>query len=132
MISLEVVGVPQPKGSPRPVRVGSRVVVSIKTDRGEAWEQAIIAAVRAGRYRPLEGAVSVVLRFVLPTPRRRIRSLPTVRPDLDKLIRAVLDALERSGLIANDAQVCQLAAFKDYAQVPCVQIKAWAITEETP
>lgn len=39
---------------------------------------------------------------------------PTGRPDLDKLCRAVLDALTDAGALGNDARVVGLAAEKTY------------------
>ena len=64
---------------------------------------------------PWECAVELSLEFVLPRPdgdwlasgklRRGARSMPTCKPDLGKLARAVEDAL--SGVVyRDDAQVC--------------------------
>jgi Holliday junction resolvase RusA-like endonuclease len=39
---------------------------------------------------------------------------PATRPDVDKLIRAVLDALTMSGAIKDDGRVVTLAAVKTY------------------
>jgi Holliday junction resolvase RusA-like endonuclease len=39
---------------------------------------------------------------------------PATRPDVDKLARAVLDALKMSGAIKDDGQVVSLAAVKTY------------------
>jgi crossover junction endodeoxyribonuclease RusA len=63
--------------------------------------------------------VSVRLEFVLPrpaaTPKRR--TPPAVkRPDLDKLARAVLDALTSAGAVADDAQVVDLHPIKRLAE----------------
>ncbi len=39
----------------------------------------------------------------------------TTKPDLDKLERAILDALTKSGVIKDDALVVDLVASKHYA-----------------
>jgi Holliday junction resolvase RusA-like endonuclease len=39
-----------------------------------------------------------------------------VKPDLDKLIRAVLDALTDAKVISDDAHICTIHALKDYGQ----------------
>ena len=39
----------------------------------------------------------------------------TVKPDLDKLIRATLDGLADGGLIVHDQRVAQVTAAKRYA-----------------
>ena len=62
--------------------------------------------------------VAVQLRFDLRRPVRGRRSWPCVRPDLDKLARAVLDAITESGLVEDDGQVCELSAVKRYAESP--------------
>lgn len=69
---------------------------------------------------PKPWGVAVSIAFHLPTPgrwgafARDAWPLPTAQQcgDLDKLQRAVLDALKRSGLFDDDAQVAQLSAFK--------------------
>jgi Holliday junction resolvase RusA-like endonuclease len=61
------------------------------------------------------GPVKVQITFHLPRPKSRPKrhTHPDVRPDLDKLQRAVLDAL--TGIAwRDDAQVCAIAAEKCY------------------
>jgi Holliday junction resolvase RusA-like endonuclease len=42
------------------------------------------------------------------------RNRPCVKPDLDKLVRAVFDACEVAGVLGNDSQVTKLKASKHY------------------
>jgi Holliday junction resolvase RusA-like endonuclease len=75
-----------------------------------------------------DGAVAVELAFTFARPRGHFGrrgglrlSAPTrhaVRPDLDKLVRAVLDALVGAGVIRDDAQVAELHASKRYGEWP--------------
>ena len=83
------------------------------------------ATARATRtpWAPMTGPLQVVLLFALPKPARapvRTRTWPAGRGvgDLDKLTRAVFDALEAAGVMTNDAQVCTLLTTKDYPGVP--------------
>lgn len=62
---------------------------------------------------PLAGGVRVDLRFIIPRPKTVIRDRPSVKPDLDKLIRAVLDGLTGVAY-ADDAQVTAVQATKRY------------------
>ena len=39
----------------------------------------------------------------------------TKAPDVDKLVRLVLDAMENAGIVANDSQVVQVTAQKEWA-----------------
>lgn len=57
------------------------------------------------------------------------RLYPSVRStgDLDKLCRAILDAIQPKdgwpGLVDDDSQVVRLEAYKEYGAIPGVEIK---------
>ena len=65
-------------------------------------------------------AVMVMLAFVMPrpasTPKRRTPAA-VKRPDLDKLIRGVLDAITSAGVWVDDSQVVDLHATKRIAGI---------------
>jgi Holliday junction resolvase RusA-like endonuclease len=54
-----------------------------------------------------------------------------VKPDVDKLIRAVLDALTDAGVFRDDSRVVQVSATKIYADKPGALI-FWDTLDETP
>lgn len=56
-----------------------------------------------------------MLAFLLPAPIRSRGDGATTRPDLDKLTRAVFDALTDAHIWHDDAQVVGLVATKRYA-----------------
>lgn len=62
-----------------------------------------------------EGAVYVLLDFYMPRPKTVSRLRPSVKPDIDKLTRAILDALTDSGVVKDDGQVVSLSVEKWYA-----------------
>lgn len=101
-------GRPRPQGSKRIVR--GRM---IESSRGHAaWRRALAMSLLAARQEaggdwPITGAAKVSMVFYL----RRV----TARPDIDKLARAVLDALVEAGIIADDGQVVGLKADKTRA-----------------
>lgn len=72
----------------------------------------------------LDGPLQMQLRFYLPKPKsapKRRRTWPDKKPDLDKLIRAVGDAL--TGVIyTDDARIVTITASKDYGVTPRVEI----------
>lgn len=119
MIVFRVLGTP--KGQPRPrAFVRGRHAGVYNPDTADDWKAAI--AVQAARYapaKPLEGPVSVQMTFAMPRPqrlRRAISSVPHVaKPDIDNLVKAVLDVLTRVGFWADDAQVSHLLVAKHYA-----------------
>lgn len=68
-------------------------------------------------------------RFALPRPRSRPKRdhWPDRRPDLDKLGRALLDAL--TGIVfLDDAQVVALDPTKEYAGMPGVNVSVWRMS----
>ena len=81
----------------------------------KALEQAFKAYVAKDSSPAMTGAIQVEILFLMPRPKSVTRSMPTVKPDTDKLCRAVLDAAERSGIYFNDSQVIDLYARKRYA-----------------
>lgn len=104
------------------------------------WRHAIASAAQPFAPKaPWDGPVSLVLRFRLPLPKsrpttagrgkekHRIRVYPDRRPDVDKLIRAVLDSLTHV-IFADDSQVVRITASKDYG-APGVQVTVRRILE---
>lgn len=72
--------------------------------------------------RPFQGAIALTCEFFFVKPKSvRRRSLPHVKPDLDKLVRAVNDALE-SIAFDNDSRVTTIRAIKRYSDKPGVRI----------
>lgn len=99
-------------GTPRPQ--GSKLLVRgrmIESSRGlSAWRRTVamaaLAARQEGGYLALKGPVRVDVAFHLRRPL-------TAKPDIDKLARAVLDALVDAGVLEDDSQVCWLHAWKE-------------------
>jgi crossover junction endodeoxyribonuclease RusA len=127
-LRFTVYGAAVPKGSMRAfVRPGMRAPVITDGNRNvKAWQRQIAAAAGAAvaefpeaERRVIAGAVRVTLAFYLPRPKalnthRHASAAHTKRPDLDKLTRAVLDALTAIAW-TDDAQVNELEACKRYA-----------------
>jgi Holliday junction resolvase RusA-like endonuclease len=85
------------------------------------WRSTVALAAKAAEARKIEGPVSMKLDFHLVKPRTVKRDMPTVPPDLDKLIRAILDSLTQI-VYFDDSQVVQITASKSYAEEPGVDI----------
>lgn len=117
--SFFVSGNPLPKGSFRYVGhrrngEGRSVPVVLNDDPDlEEWEAAIGWGARAAGV-AMVSAAAVELVFDLPRRPSVKRDVPAVKPDLDKLARAVLDGL--TGIAwSDDGAVVQLRASKRYA-----------------
>lgn len=120
-----VEGVPAPQGSKRHVGDGRLIESSRQVGPWRDTVRRAATEVMADRP-PIDGPVYLVQVFALPRPKshygtgrnsgqikRGAPSRPPVRPDLDKLARAVGDAL--TGICYHDdAQIVNLCAAKYY------------------
>ncbi|MEK6312004.1 MAG: RusA family crossover junction endodeoxyribonuclease [Curtobacterium sp.] len=94
---------------------------------------------------PIDDAVLIAAEFYVKKPASRPktrRSLPTTSPDLDKLTRAIGDALTSAGTYTDDARIVDLLPRVRYAEpdprlalpwelpVPGVRIAVWRIAAE--
>ena len=67
------------------------------------------------RRAPIDAPVKVTAEFVMPRPKRLVNPYP-YQGDLDKMQRGIGDALEQSGVLANDSRIVAWVATKRYAQ----------------
>ncbi len=123
MIHTFIPGTPVPQGSVNNYR-GRIVGVTPKL---REWRLKIRAATMAKHEgEPLDGPITVSLVFQLAPPQRPRWPLPAVKPDLDKLIRAVMDSLSTTkqlrGVITDDARVVNITAAKTYHGNPGVLV----------
>jgi crossover junction endodeoxyribonuclease RusA len=112
---FRVHGIPVPQGSKRAFKVGNRINLVEANKNLPAWREKIAASARLtiGANQPLLGPVSVELCFWMPKPKKPTWWAPAVKPDLDKLTRAVFDAIT-SIIIKDDSQIIELKARKLY------------------
>lgn len=116
-LELFVAGQPAPQGSKR--HVGNGQMVESSKAVGD-WRSVVAwSAAQAYAAEPIDGPVVLVVEFVLPRPKSlpRTRATPphTKRPDVDKLLRAIGDAL--SGVVwIDDSRVTDEHASKRYAE----------------
>lgn len=118
-IDLTVEGNPVPQGSFRHVGNGRIISANPKLN---SWRQTIADQIATQTaHRLIEAPIRLQLVFTLPRPKSvpiSRRATPTTKPDLDKLTRAVMDAisLERyCQVIKDDSLVTDLHAAKRYA-----------------
>lgn len=120
-LEFDVDGIPTPQGSKRAfVRNGRANLVEVAGASLKAWRQdvtvAASAAIRHHDWVPLEEPLEVHVGFRLPRPKSRPDDdWHATRPDVDKLARAVLDALTVAEVWRDDCYVADLRVFKRYA-----------------
>jgi crossover junction endodeoxyribonuclease RusA len=106
-------GIPAPQGSKRHVGNGRMIESSKKVG---PWRDAVIdAASQFDAFKMLNEALAISIMFTLPAPKTTKRLYPTVRPDVDKLLRSTFDALTISGFWHDDSLVVSVLAAKRYA-----------------
>ena len=124
--STFVRGIPAPQGSKSAYIRGDRaIVVDANPKTLKDWRTAVGFVLQSEWHGPpMDGPLSVELNFALLRPKsvsEKRRLHPTVMPDLDKLVRAVLDAL--TGIvIVDDALVVELHSTKEYSDEAGVSI----------
>lgn len=123
-----------PQGSARAFVVAGRARVTSANKGLAAWRSHAVRCIHEQECppEPLTGALAVHVTDYRVRPKScpKKRLWPETQPDLDKIVRACLDALEASGLFRNDGQVCSLSAEKVFADRPAVKIEVWRLRED--
>lgn len=126
-IKFFVPGKPAPQGSKK--HVGRGILVEASKELGPWRERVALAACdQTEKIIAKPDEVGVTLRFILPRPAsapKTKRALASKRPDLDKLVRAILDAITNV-IVEDDSQVVCIGAFKriaDPGEQPGVQVE---------
>lgn len=121
-LDVFVPGLPIPQGSTRafamPGGRGARIVHA-NGDKLGLWRTAVTVTCHGewGGAEAIDGPAVVVVDFYLPRPKstpKRVTA-PAKKPDLDKLGRAILDALTDASVLTDDARVVTLTLAKFFA-----------------
>ena len=132
MTTYSVLGEPCGKGRPRFNRASGRVFTPAKT---RAWEQTAAAefAYQHGLHQPFNAPLAAVIVAVFARPKGldcshkrqpcscaddwRGRQPHIGKPDLDNIAKAVGDALQFGGVVADDSRIVEMMARKTYGAV---------------
>jgi Holliday junction resolvase RusA-like endonuclease len=134
---------PLGKGRPRAVSVGGRARVYTPTATAD-WEHYAALELRS-QYEssgPMTGPLGCEIVAVFARTAELLRKVksgykhPTwrlwmpVRVDADNIAKAVLDAVEKAGIVQNDCQIALLTIGKHYAMIheePRVEVRIWSL-----
>ncbi len=137
ILRFTVPGTPVPQGSMKFIGDGRLVADNSKT---KGWRQAVrleaISAANRSALPKIRGVyfdepVVVHARFYFAPPKRqRWPGIHATKPDLDKLQRAIGDALEDAKIVSNDSRICAWPAVpgKMYGE-PRAEIYVWTVRE---
>lgn len=120
-----VEGTPVPQGSKTAMVVNGRAVMFEANKKHKAWRDHVRATVGTLET-PSTQPVRVELQFWFERPKTVKRDHMSVKPDLDKLSRSVLDAIT-GGILKDDSQVVILNARKEYGDKPGVLIRVMTL-----
>jgi len=139
-VRITIPGQPIPKGRPR-VAVRGRRAVAYTPARTKTYEARVAWAVANVTRSELLAPAGVPVRFdalvVFGRPQRlQAKRHPagliphTCRPDLDNVVKALMDGVGAAGYWADDSQVTCLradAAYAERGQDPRVEITLWTL-----
>lgn len=139
-VELMVLGVPEPKGSKHLQRRGESVWMmdggsGKAMGRLKEWSFRVRSyAERSMRANGLSGVLDAPfaadLTFYMPRPKSASKRVHcAVKPDLDKLIRGVMDPLT-GVVVSDDSRLVQVTARKVYADTenpPGALVRLWSV-----
>jgi Holliday junction resolvase RusA-like endonuclease len=116
-----IAGEPAPQGSKTGRVVNGRVVMWESSVKVKPWRAAVTLITKQAmlkqEWETITDPIELCLSFYLPRPKSVKREYPSVKPDLDKLIRSTCDGLKTGGLYTDDALIIAITATKQYAPV---------------
>ncbi len=122
-IEFIVSGVPAPQGSKNAGvdKRGKAFLYDQGAGKLKSWREAVsdAGAKAIDGASPLDGPLFCEITFWMPRPAKsKFKDFPAVKPDGDKLQRAVWDALKSAGVIADDARVVEWQGRKRWELTP--------------
>lgn len=131
-LRFTVHGTPIPQGSKKGYVVNGRAVLVEANKNLKTWRQHVTLTARqaatATGWQSLDGPVKLTAEFHLQRPpSAKFRVWPIVKPDLDKLLRALCDGLSDAGVWTDDNRVCIVVTSKTYANTAGVDVSVQAV-----
>ena len=121
--------IPIAKGRPRFTKKGFAYTPGKTRNAEKEIKHYLIKQLGTG-FKPLQGALRLVLFFYLLKPRSTKNTWPTSRPDLDNYVKLVKDAMNEI-VYLDDSQVIWLEAKKLYSNETYIKALIYEINNET-
>ena len=123
-MQIIVYGEPTPKGRPRVAMMGRFPTVYTPKETREAEDTFLQQAIKQKPETPLEGPLSISIKFYKIKPKSKPKKVIhwTTKPDLDNLVKLVIDALNKV-FFQDDSQIIEIQATKQYDQTPRTEVE---------
>lgn len=114
-VTIRVDGIPVAQGSKTVAQGGGKTWLrDANATKLKPWRVKVAKAADIGL--TFDCPVAVTIYFYMPRPKKPKFDRPAVKPDLDKLIRAVSDGLTDGGLLEDDSRVVESHAYQFYGE----------------
>lgn len=140
-IEFTVDGTPIPQGSKSCFCKNNKAILAeAGGHRHKKWRETVSKKAseiaKESNWELLDGPIGVELQFRLERPASKPawKEYDDVKPDADKLTRAILDSITKT-IIVNDSRVVRLFVEKRYATTdndPGVDIRVYSIEDKIP
>jgi len=131
VVSFKVHGNPVPQGRPRIIKKGQHYGAK-DPDTSRVYKDRLRLLAHEHRQEPLlEGPLFLRLTFEVLKPKsaRKRDVWRHKKPDLDNLVKAVMDAMV-GVMYRDDAQIVGLESYKLYSASPGVTLELWTLSDE--
>lgn len=125
-VRLRVDGDPIPQGSKTPIVINGKAVLIDGKGKGavahKKWRKKVREEAEAWQlangHVPWNVPCKIVVKFTMPKPTKPMFDVPGTRPDLDKLIRSILDSIsgKEGPIVIEDGRFCQIHAEKEFVR----------------
>lgn len=134
-VTFFVAGIPIPQGSKKGFSQKGSTFVSIVDDNKtvlKPWRETVTRIAEASWLdrSKISGAAQVEAVFVFVKPPSVKRAHMSVKPDLDKLVRAVFDGITDAALWEDDGRVVRLVTEKVYGRAPGVHVTVTEVSAD--
>ena len=131
ILRARVFGKPKPQPRARAFKPKGGNVRMYDPSTAEGWKNSIALSVKDQiPSEPINRAVEVEIEFAFPRPKSHVRAngklkdwaprQHTAKPDVDNLVKAVMDAFTSIGVWVDDTIVTKLTASKIYEDGPTI------------
>lgn len=136
IIKFTIRGIPKTKARPRIVRKGDKIITYSPSAKYE--KDFLSLCFQYMPDEPIKEPIKIICNFYMPIPtsfskKKKLQAKnkeirPVVRPDIDNLLKLVLDALNNRFFL-DDKQVVSLSVEKFYSEIPRTEVEIIKIKE---